>query len=92
MLKLALLPLLVVSALFAQTITTGDITGTVKDQTGAVVPNATVDLKSRDTGETRSVTAGSSGEYRFTTLKPGNYQISVTEGYSKKSIDPDKRE
>jgi hypothetical protein len=76
-LKLALLPLLVVSALFAQTITTGDITGTVKDQTGAVVPNATVDLKSRDTGETRSVTAGSSGEYRFTTLKPGNYQISA---------------
>jgi hypothetical protein len=40
-------------ALHAQTITTGDITGTVKDPTGAVVPTATVVLKNVDSGESR---------------------------------------
>ncbi len=66
------------SALYAQTITTGDIAGTIKDSSGAVVPNATVTLKSVDTGQTRTATPNASGEYRFTTLQQGNYQISAT--------------
>jgi hypothetical protein len=65
-------------ALHAQTITTGDITGTVKDPTGAVVPTATVVLKNVDSGESREASVNASGEYRFTTLRPGNYQISAT--------------
>ncbi|HLG96434.1 MAG TPA: carboxypeptidase regulatory-like domain-containing protein [Bryobacteraceae bacterium] len=77
-------PALLLAALFgvmtlsAQTITTGDIAGTVKDQTGAIVPGATVELKSLDTGNTRNQQANQSGEYRFTTLPPGNYQISAS--------------
>ena len=62
---------------FSQTITTGDVAGTVKDASGAVVPNATITLKSTDTGEARTMVTGASGDYRFTLLKPGNYSISA---------------
>ncbi len=76
----ALLSMLFVIGLtaHAQTITTGDIAGTVKDQTGAIVPGATLDLKNMDTGETRTMAASGSGEYRFSTLPSGRYQISAT--------------
>ena len=73
-LGLSLLPLVSL----AQTITTGDLTGTVKDSTDAVIIGATVNLKNWDTGETRSVTSNSTGGYRFTFLKPGTYQVSAT--------------
>jgi hypothetical protein len=62
---------------FCQTITTGDVAGTIKDASGAVVPNATIALKSIDTGETRAMVTGASGDYRFTLLKPGHYSISA---------------
>lgn len=75
---LAALTLLSAAALFGQTITTGDITGTVKDATGAIIPTATVTLMNTDNGETRTATPNSSGEYRFATLRPGHYQISAT--------------
>ncbi len=39
------------AASYGQTVTTGDIAGTVKDATGAVVPGASITLKSSDTGE-----------------------------------------
>jgi hypothetical protein len=58
--------------------TTADVIGTVTDTTGAVVPNATVQLTSVDTHETRTVTSGSGGEYTFTLLKPNRYSLSVT--------------
>jgi len=74
----ALLPLLVLPALYAQSITTGDIAGVIKDPTGAVVPRSTVTLKDLDKGTERSHTAGAGGEYRFTTLPPGHYQISAS--------------
>ena len=70
--------LLSVGFVSAQTIVSGDIDGTVKDQTGAIIPGATVELKSLDTGESRHQTANQSGEYRFSTLKGGNYQISAS--------------
>lgn len=67
-----------VSALCAQTITTGDVTGTVTDPSGAVIPNATVTLTSVDNGQVRNVTANNAGSYRFSTLQPGSYQISAS--------------
>ena len=63
---------------FGQTITTGDVSGTVKDATGAAVPSATVVLKSADTGEARTTTTNANGVYRFIFLKPGNYTISAS--------------
>jgi len=65
------------SSLFAQS-TTSDVVGTVTDTTGAVVPNATVELMSVETHEKRTVTSGSGGEYTFTLLKPNHYTITVT--------------
>ena len=74
----AILVLFSLPAVFAQTITTGDVVGVVKDTTGAVVPGATVTLKSTEFGDTRSVTTENTGAFRFTFLKPGDYTVSAT--------------
>lgn len=58
--------------------TTADVTGTVTDSSGAAVPNATVELTSIDTHETRTVKSGGSGEFTFTLLKPSRYSLAVT--------------
>src|SRR5579864_2346219 len=60
----------------AQTSTTGDLAGTVTDSSGAVIPSAPVTIKDVNTGETRTVESNGNGSYRFTFLKPGEYQIS----------------
>ena len=70
--------LLLAPALFAQSLTTGDIAGTLKDPSGAVVPNATMTLKSLDTGSTQSSTTDSTGEFRFRLLKTGTYMVSTS--------------
>src|SRR5579864_2026503 len=62
---------------FSQTITTGDVTGTVTDSTGAIVPNATVTLRFVDTNDTRTAASNQSGQYRFSLLQPGDYTISA---------------
>jgi Carboxypeptidase regulatory-like domain len=76
---LALLMSLTFSAVvsFAQSITTGDITGLLTDPSGAVVPNVTVVLKNSESGSTQSRTTNSQGVYRFSFLNPGNYTVSV---------------
>ncbi|MEZ2347681.1 carboxypeptidase regulatory-like domain-containing protein [Terriglobus sp. RCC_193] len=66
-----------VSPAFAQN-TTADVVGTATDVSGAMVPNATVVLTDVNTHDKRTVTAGSSGEYTFTLLKPGTYSLTVT--------------
>jgi hypothetical protein len=63
--------------MFGQSLTTGNITGTVMDPTHAIVPNATVNLKGMETGSTASAVTSSNGSYNFGLLKPGRYQISV---------------
>lgn len=71
-------------SLFAQSLTTGDIEGVVKDQSGAMVPGASVTLKSLDTGATQTGTTAQTGEYRFRLLRPGTYQVSATKaGFQK---------
>ena len=59
---------------FAQ-ITTGSITGTVFDQTGAVLPGVSLKLMNVGTGETQTQTTGTAGEYRFTYLPVGQYTL-----------------
>lgn len=69
---------------FAQSLTTGDISGTVSDATGAVVPGAAVELRSLDTGTTQSATTNAAGVYRFSLLRPGRYLVIVTQqGFQK---------
>ncbi len=64
-----------ISSLVAQTATTSGLAGTVKDASGAVIPNATVTLAFSDTGLERTATTGAAGTYRFTLLPAGNYRI-----------------
>jgi hypothetical protein len=63
---------------WAQSVVSGEIDGTVTDPTGAVVPNATVNLSSSETGFNGSTTTGSNGTFRFALLKPGNYTLTVS--------------
>ncbi len=84
-----LLAVLVVAAvmspsLMAQSLVSGDITGTVTDPSGAVVSGATVTLKNDANGASRSSVTGANGAYRFSLLPPGSYTISASaQGFSK---------
>lgn len=64
---------------FAQSqASTGQITGTVSDPNGAVIPSATVTLTSKATNQTQTATTGSDGVYKFVLLQPGVYEIKST--------------
>ena len=65
-----------VSPVLAQ-VTTGDILGTVADQTGAIVPNASVTAVNEANGTTRMTQTGTNGEFTFNLLDPGMYTITV---------------
>lgn len=65
------------TAAVAQTLTSGDVAGTVLDPTGAAVPNATVTLSSKQTGVTQTATTNSTGTFRFSLLNPGQYAVSA---------------
>src|SRR5579883_312698 len=64
--------------LFPQTLTTGDISGTVTDQTGGVLRDVTVTLKNNGTGATQTTRTNSDGVYRFSFVSPGSYTISTS--------------
>jgi Carboxypeptidase regulatory-like domain len=61
----------------AQTITTGSLSGTITDPSGAVVSNAPVQLKNLDDGSVTSGKTTAQGYYEFAYLKPGNYSVAV---------------
>ena len=61
----------------AQSLTSGDITGIIKDPSGAVLPNATVTLRNNETGATGTQKSSASGTYRFSLLNPGSYTVSA---------------
>ena len=57
--------------------TTGTILGTVKDQSDAVLPGATVKVTNVDTGIVRTTVAGNNGGYRIQALAVGAYEVQV---------------
>ena len=63
----------------AQSITSGDIAGSVTDPSGASIPDATVTIKNNGTGATNTATTNGTGGYRFSLLPPGTYMLSVTQ-------------
>lgn len=63
---------------------TGLLSGTITDASGGSVANATVTVKNNLTGQTREVTTGSEGYFRFTELLPGNYSLVVNAAGFKK--------
>jgi len=62
-------------SLMAQTSGTGALTGTVTDASGAVIPDVTVTATNIATGQTRTLTTGPTGLYKFSLLPPGNYRV-----------------
>src|SRR6266481_2566492 len=56
---------------------TGQITGSVLDPTGAVIPNAKVTVKSVSTGLERQTATTTAGTYTVTNLQPGRYTVTA---------------
>ncbi len=56
---------------------TGSIAGTVTDQVGAVLPNATVTATNRDTGASRVVQTGADGAFSIPSLLAGPYDVLI---------------
>src|SRR5438477_10679543 len=70
------------SAANAWAATTGSISGTVKDPSGAVIPGAMVTVTNSGTGIQNNTVADSKGDYTFPTLVPGRYDLEVmAEGF-----------
>lgn len=71
----------------------GNLAGTVKDTSGAIVPNAALVLRDTNTGATYNATSSGEGLFTFPGLVPGKYALSVTspgfETYSQTGITVD---
>lgn len=71
---------------YAQTTTVGTISGTVRDEKGAVVPKAEVSIESEGTGTSRTVNADDNGFYLVPSLPAGVYTVSTAPHGFKKSV------
>ena len=65
---------------------TGTITGTITDPSGAPLSGANVRLKNEATGEPKQVTSGSEGNYIFSQIPPGSYEITAELAGFRKSV------
>jgi hypothetical protein len=64
--------------MWAQSASTGALTGTVTDPSGGVVPGASVTLVNAATGQSQTTESGSNGVFRFSLLAPGTYSVKVS--------------
>ena len=70
-------------------VTTGRIEGTVKDSTGAVVPNVSVSALETKKQVGSTVKTGPDGHYVFAELAPGNYRITTEATGFRKTVVSD---
>jgi len=71
--------------LFAQ-VDTGTILGTVKDSSGAVVPDAQVTIINQGTGFSLTTKTSNVGAYIFTPIKIGTYSVQATMAGFQKAV------
>jgi hypothetical protein len=88
LLALAAVPIILISVnpclLQAQVDISSSLAGTVTDQSGAVVPNATVTAHNIATGVEAKATSNGIGLYQFVSLQAGTYTVTCTaQGFSK---------
>ena len=65
------------AAIWAQVVITSTVVGSVTDPQAAVIPAAQVVLRNLDTGVEARTKTDSSGDYQFSNLQAGHYQILV---------------
>ena len=70
-------------------VSTAEVAGVVSDVTGAVVANAKVTLTNKATGISRDTTTDQLGNYIFTLIQPGDYNLSVEAPGFKKVVQSD---
>ena len=70
----------------AQTTTVGTISGTIRDEKGAVVPRAEVSIQGEGTGISRTVSSDDNGFYLAPSLPAGRYTISTAPSGFKKTV------
>src|SRR5258705_9555759 len=82
--QIALVLLVLAAASASAQSTTGDISGTVRDQSHAILPGVTVEVKNIETGASRSIVTDVEGRYRALSLPPGRYAVTAElSGFSK---------
>src|ERR1035437_2698332 len=64
----------------------GSIGGFIRDQSGAVIPNAKVTLRNEGRDESHTVVADSQGHYSVTNLPPAEYSMTVEASGFKKFV------
>lgn len=82
----SLLGLILFSALplSAQNIVTAQLSGSVHDQTGAVIANASITVNDSSKGISRSTVSDAAGNYQMLLLPPGTYTVTaVSTGFAK---------
>lgn len=68
-------------------IDTGSIVGTVRDASGANIPNAAVTLTNKATGQVLTTKTNSAGGYQFNALHPGHYSVkAATHGFTAQEV------
>jgi outer membrane receptor protein involved in Fe transport len=74
---IAVLSLLAVGMLYGQTAVTGGIEGNVTDSSGAAIAGATVEATDVPDAVTRDTVTNGDGAYRFPSLIPGTYSVTI---------------
>src|SRR5687768_17894429 len=69
--------LVLTASAFAQ-ISTAQLAGKVTDESGAVLPGATVTVTQTDTGAERTAVSDGEGAYLLSNLSPGPYRLEVS--------------
>jgi hypothetical protein len=72
-----LFAILMAVSMQAQIVETGIITGVVKDNSGAVIPNAPVIVRNAGTGLSSNISTDAQGIFVSPPLNPGNYTVAI---------------
>ena len=81
--NLSFIPLLCATSAFAQ-FETADVLGTIRDASGAPVPQASITLRNQDTGAIAKTKPDEGGNFTFPNVKVGIYTVTAeAAGFSK---------
>ncbi len=76
-------------SVLAQATNKGEISGTVTDETGAVIPGSTIEARNLETGLTRKTVTNDRGYYVLTLVDPGRYELRASMPGFKTQIRPE---